>query len=362
MEYKNVYLKLLDVTYRIRGKYMDRVVVYGMGKFYKEFCEQIDESYEIVAYVDRNPNANNIYSDIKSVPVMYDKVLIMVENISACFNIANRLLDENIQCNDIILGISKWGQYSDLDKIEVTAEGKFLIGYNDLFICVRNEDEFQNVIDTIYMECYCYKIKSDREIVLDVGMNVGDSAVFFARNEKVVAVYGYEPFMETYISAVDNVKRNKVENKTHMHSFGLSDHDEKKIVDFNSDMSCGQSSINEINTEIIESYRDWGIINNEGTKKEQIEIKKSSDVISEIYREWNKDVTYVLKLDCEGEEFAILKDLSENNLLKLFSFIMMEWHYKEADPLLTVLELNGFSYYKVKKSIKPELGLIYAWK
>ena len=68
----------------------------------------------------------------------------------------------------------------------------------------------------------------------------------------------------------------------------------------------------------------------------------------------------VLKMDCEGEEYGIMEELSEKGILNMISFIMLEWHYKGKDSLLTCLEKLGFSYWCNDKT--KDMGLIYAYR
>ena len=71
---------------------------------------------------------------------------------------------------------------------------------------------------------------------------------------------------------------------------------------------------------------------------------------------------FVLKMDCEGEEFSIIDDLNVYNLLEKFSFVMIEWHHRNPDAIKKTLLENGFSVYSTWKGFNPKLGLLYGWK
>ena len=74
-------------------------------------------------------------------------------------------------------------------------------------IQVSTEDEFHSVEEVILMNCYQYHLNGDnKEIVFDVGMNIGDSTLYFLQSAKVAKVYGFEPFRKTYMDAINNLK------------------------------------------------------------------------------------------------------------------------------------------------------------
>lgn len=71
-------------------------------------------------------------------------------------------------------------------------------------------------------------------------------------------------------------------------------------------------------------------------------------------------VKYVLKMDCEGEEYNIFDTLKKNDIIGKFDIIMLEWHYKGSEMLEEVLKERGFSYFKFIRD--KDTGLIYAIK
>ena len=70
-----------------------------------------------------------------------------------------------------------------------------------------------------------YKINfNSKAIVIDIGLNIGASALFFSQYENIEHIYAFEPFKETYEQAIDNLKLNKnLQNKITGHNYGLSD-------------------------------------------------------------------------------------------------------------------------------------------
>ncbi|MBQ9334657.1 MAG: FkbM family methyltransferase [Lachnospiraceae bacterium] len=346
---------------------MEKVIVYGLGSFFEKHKEEVKDKFDVVQYFDKGRGKGE---DIDGVEVCSDihdlktgnKVLIMVSDIDICRSILHDLYDAGIKKEDILLGISYWGDYSKVERITVDEEAGIHLCHSGINIVVSSKDEFVNSVDTLVYECYKHKLASGRkEIVFDVGMNVGDATVYFASNPNVEFVYGFEPFCPTYNSAVRNININKCGKKVKTFMFGLSGHNEMIDTQYDTKISCGLSTVRSANNTAMGNYKKMGMLSSETIACETVEIKKSSEVFEEIINR-HSDVDYILKLDCEGEEFNIMEDLSSTGMIRAFSLIMMEWHYKSSDRLIELLDDNGFSYMSAKKQLEPELGLLYAWK
>jgi hypothetical protein len=88
-------------------------------------------------------------------------------------------------------------------------------------------------------------------------------------------------------------------------------------------------------------------------------VKKASEILFPIINRYSQ-YNIVLKMDCEGDEYGIIQELFETNLLGRFDFIMLEWHYQGKESLLEYLKEAGFSYWCSDKNLK--MGLIYAYR
>lgn len=339
------------------------VVVYGMGSFYYQYKSKIAERYNVVGVIDKN-GGDGVYRSLDDNINLKDNfILIMLEDMKFCFEVVKMLLDKGVSAEKIFLGIESWGEYSKYDTIKVRPDGKLVLKKGDITIAVNNVDEFYNVTDTILNECYRYYLQgTDKEIVLDIGMNIGDATLFFLKRcEKVEKVYAFEPFEKTYADAVENLKNFLPANRVKLLQIGLSDRDEKRRVRYNATMSCGQST-NDIANEVARGfYNKASLLKEEQDKETCIVLRKASNVIKEI-KDKHKDRKLIVKMDCEGEEYAIIKDLVKEKMLQYIDVLMMEWHYKGAEELLTLLKAAGFAYFSMGKSNSPALGLIYAWR
>lgn len=172
--------------------------------------------------------------------------------------------------------------------------------------------------------------------VIDIGSNVGDSAIYFA--SRGADVYGYEPVKHLYDYSLKIKKINpEIENKLNFFNFGVSD----KVGKINIDLMDSAS----IYTNQNDSY--------------EIDVITIKDIL-----ENNGISADILKMDCEGCEFNIIL----NSDLSNFNDIIFEHHSflvdKDYKLLVDKLESQGF---KIKKYVFTgrnfeDVGLIHAFK
>jgi FkbM family methyltransferase len=151
--------------------------------------------------------------------------------------------------------------------------------------------------------------------VLDVGASIGDSAAYFAARgaAKVVAV---EPWPRTYLHLARNVVRN---------GFGAT------IVAVHS--GVGHPGEVRIDAEQSGSAAHQVLSANAGAT---VPIRTLEQLTDEF------GITDgILKMDCEGSEYAAILEASPA-VLRRFSHLMMEYHYGYRN-LKRQLEAAGFS-------------------
>ena len=152
-------------------------------------------------------------------------------------------------------------------------------------------------------------------IVLDIGANIGDSAIFFALNG-AKHVYAFEIVPSTAQLCKENVANNGLAEKVTVINLGVGKSDRIKVL----------SNIR----------ADGGYQVREDTEGDtEIEIKSLEQVIDEL-----KITDAVMKIDCEGCEYDVISP-SNIDSLRRFSHIMGEYHYG-FDSLKIALEKAGF--------------------
>ncbi len=339
---------------------MKRAIIWGKGNFYKENKERAETDYIIVGVVDQKNQIENIAELIID---KCDVVLVMVARVDYVFEIVNNLIRQGINTKKIVLGIAKWGKYSGYDSIEVCEDGGFLITKEKISINVKTPDEFYSIEETILNSCYYYELNGDvPEVVIDVGMNIGDSTLFFSRMDKVEMVYGFEPFKMTFEIAESNLRRRIDENKVMIYNYGLSNEDAERQVLCFEGMSTGLSTISDRTLKSISQREEWGVSLDYDSKRiEVVQVKDAATVVNTIVRTHGEQNRYCLKVDCEGEEYAVFESLHRRNLLDIFSYIVVEWHGNGSEVLEEYLKEAGFCYHRCVEDYAGDQGIIQAF-
>lgn len=194
-------------------------------------------------------------------------------------------------------------------------------------------------LNSIFFEYYAdyysnFDINYNNRIIIDIGANSGDSALFFA--SKGSKVHAFEPVKELYDMALKNIELNKdLKNSIKIFNKGVS-------------YKRGTISINSLDS--VSNY----ISNNDSYEVEVVSIEDILDYIS----------PDLLKMDCEGCEFEII----ENCDLSMFNELIFEYHSKivgkDHNPLIKKLKSEGFQVvcHSVNKSDMDEIGFIHAYK
>lgn len=188
-------------------------------------------------------------------------------------------------------------------------------------------------------------------IFVDVGANIGDSALYAALQVHVDYVHAYEPFPVTYGFLQENVALNPVlQKKISVYSYGWSNQERETEVSYCDD------NYNSAGNSVCGFFYENQPFSKE--KKAVLSLKKASDILSSLM-ERHKDKEIVLKIDIEGAEYDVLEDLHQNRLLSKVSVIMLEWHYKGYKEITSILEQNGFVWFH--EVLDKDFGLIRAY-
>lgn len=175
----------------------------------------------------------------------------------------------------------------------------------------------------------------ENKSIIDIGANVGDTAIYFAN--KGYDVYAFEPLPHIYNIAKENI--------------ALNPEYEKQITIVNKAVSCKRGSM-KIKYELGSSSGGAGEY---ADMSDEIDVETLS--IKDIIEEYDIE-PYALKMDCEGCEVNIVK----NSDLSMFKEVIMEYHTSatgvDENILIDILKNQGF---KVKsKNIKLEgIGLVH---
>jgi FkbM family methyltransferase len=187
-------------------------------------------------------------------------------------------------------------------------------------------------------------------VVVDVGMNVGTAALAFASNDRVKRVYGFEPVPSSCTMAARNFDLNgAIGDKINITCAALGKGNKIIQIPAASGGSVGVSVTGFVMEKIHEPSDYKSTID--------VVVKDASTAISEILQQHNEKI--LLKLDCEGAEYEIIKDLFEQNILDKIAFIIIEWHYNGKSVLVDKLIKSGFILFAPDLAFTFPVGLIY---
>jgi FkbM family methyltransferase len=224
------------------------------------------------------------------------------------------------------------------DELRFSYNGRMIRFY---FNSEKTKISTVRLIREIFMnDAYSWLKVKGREVV-DIGANVADTPIYFA-SKGAKHVYGFEVYPYSYEVAKRNIRANGLEGR---------------ITFFNQGLGKTKGHVN-----IPSDYESDSGTAIKGFKKgKRVEIVGLADVVK---RHNLKNA--VLKVDCQGCEYAIILNSSNSDLRK-FSQIMIEYHYGNK-RLEEKLEDAGFevSHKQVSRMYYPKTGryvvsgLIYA--
>jgi len=198
-----------------------------------------------------------------------------------------------------------------------------------------------NYKEQLIEEPYKWLNVKGREVV-DVGTNVGDTAIYFVVNG-AKHIYAFEPYPFSYKIAIKNIKLNKLEEKVSLFNEAVGGENKTIYID--------------------ENYENTGSDDLKAFKRgKKIKVVTLEEVVKNFKL---KDA--VLKMDCEGCEYCSILN-TPNEVLRNFEQIMIEYHYGYLN-LKKKLEEAGFkvkvslpNYFFNDRSQNPHmlLGYIYA--
>jgi FkbM family methyltransferase len=175
-------------------------------------------------------------------------------------------------------------------------------------------------------------------IALDIGAYIGDSSIKFVL-EGAKEVHSYEPHPDLFSLAYKNIELNNLNSKIVLKNFGVSDREVNLVI--KEDSCFGASSV-------------FGLTNYQRAKGVMLKLLPLNSIILQIGH------IDVMKMDCEGAEFAAILSCPQETLRKI-KVMLIEYHDDPAS-LVSYLEQAGFIVKKKKEYILANrmAGLLFA--
>lgn len=178
------------------------------------------------------------------------------------------------------------------------------------------------------------------DIVVDVGAHIGLFTIYasqFCTNGKI---YSFEPIKENYELLLENIKSNNL----------------KHVVPFNIAVSKSDK--------FLKLYLNEDESGHSMFTESALSIHVESTTLQKFFDDKNIEHCNFLKLDCEGAEYEIIKNLPSEYFKKIDKMVI-EYHMADSSPellaeLKTILTNEKFDI--DIKPLFPDIGFLYAVK
>ena len=202
-------------------------------------------------------------------------------------------------------------------------------------------------------------------IIIDIGAHKGETIELFYRAFNINKIFSFEPNLSLY-NFLKSIKKYKNNDKIKIFNLGFGDKNEQKTLNVFTESSS--STLNEINekTDYFKRKKKFmsffGINKNFLVEKQKVQIRNLSEFLSEE----SIDKIDILKIDTEGYEYNILKNLKNNDFAKI-RFIYFEHHYdlmikknyKFSDINNLLLKNKFKKRYKLRMKFRKSFEYIY---
>jgi FkbM family methyltransferase len=197
--------------------------------------------------------------------------------------------------------------YSSVMKMKIDAKDDTVLlryGYKDL----RFKGAF---FDGDILGIFVYEDYKNLHVsgctVIDVGANIGDSAIYFAENG-AIHILAIEPFPVTYNKLLENVRINGYENL---------------ITPINAVVSGSKGTL-----KVNDKLRSTG-------SSKAAEVNRGVPIKSLTLRDLLVDIKgdVVLKMDCEGCEYEVFEEADQEEITK-FKEIILEFHNGRPESII----------------------------
>jgi FkbM family methyltransferase len=238
-------------------------------------------------------------------------------------------------------------------EFKIDENDKVTVNIQGLNISINFWEEI-NIMKEIFKDGVYNVETNDKFVFVDIGMNVGMTSLFFSKNPNTIKTYSFEPFPKTYEFARKNIDQNpSYAPKINSFNYGVGETKEEKSIDYFLDYK-GSVGTDGIPDRVLDDSVKGKMTS------ERVVLESAETVVTKIRGE-NPGLKLYAKIDCEGAEYGILKQLSDKNLLKEFELIMMEWHNEGPVELVEILKKNGFISYSFWPN-NNDIGMIYSFR
>ncbi len=189
--------------------------------------------------------------------------------------------------------------------------------YQITFFC---KEELKTLIKEIFSQrIYDIKLDSKTPIIIDAGAHIGLSTIYFKEQYPQATILAFEPNPNTLPILEENIEMNSLQN-VQIYGIALGKKKCKREFYIDSSGNCAFST---------SSFNKNAWNGKQQTVPIEVEVHKLSEYI-------NTDID-LLKVDIEGAEEEVLKDLKQSGKIKYIKNIVVEYHPNKRKPLNKLL-------------------------
>lgn len=198
-------------------------------------------------------------------------------------------------------------------------------------VVIPNYEIFFSTFKQVFIwQTYYLETDAEAPIIIDCGGNIGMSVLYWKYRYPNAHITVFEPSREVVDALEENIRRNKLTNVTLVRA-AVSANEGVTQIYVRGNAACG----NTIKDMVAETTPHKHAIDSY-----EVKTVRLSDFIP--------GPVDILKLDIEGNEGVVLKELAEHNALSKVKQIGLEYHYypEAADNVLSdilhLLKSHGF--------------------
>lgn len=210
-----------------------------------------------------------------------------------------------------------------------------------------NSWEELNILHEVFVEGIYNITLGNPYVLIDIGMNVGVTSLFFSAKPECKKIISFEPFAKTAERARANFALNSFSDKISAHQYGLGFPARNLAVQYSEEFK-GSVGIDGLGEHI------------KGTHNLETADMDIKDVYEEVKQILTEEENVVMKIDCEGAEYEILNRLNEMNVIGKPKCFMIEWHRLGPEELKKTLIKNGFRVISFNDK-STDIGMLYAF-
>jgi len=213
---------------------------------------------------------------------------------------------------------------------------------DDLSITIRqNPSDASTIAEIFVSDCYLHKHLHlpTNPVILDVGGFVGDFALYAVKKLNAKRVIVCEPSPRNWELLLKNIADNGFQDRIEpVHKAVTDGRDVMMNINAPDDEQC-----------MVSSYRSNG--------QPLTAVKGIS--IAELLRDHAVETVDLLKIDCEGGEFAILESTPSDVFCRIRNIV---FEYHQIDGALAKLKAAKQQLRREGYALHMHRGLVFAWR